>query len=240
VKDAFLILIVWIVTILLILGNIIVNPTSFITNGTILLGWLLFAIQLTWNQSEKFYMLVKRLWFHIKNPECVWNMEVTYHGDFDKRTFDTIDKVFLDKAKNKKIIPISHTRKIYNLDTLSFEVSLNENEGTLQMSLLDLEVTYRRSKRIIEEDIAILFEEINSKLKTDKSLYSLIIYFNDYNPYYGFFVRRMKAKDIQTFNVKFNVESDKVSIGKKQIEINTSTLQNLNTFSKNYLALSPR
>lgn len=239
-KSVYIVFLVWAITVLLIIVNIIVNPDSFIVNGTIILGWLLFALQLTWNQSEKFYLLLKRIWFNIKNPECIWNMEVTYNGHFNKETFNIIDKVFLDKTTNNRVIPISQTRKIYNIKTLSFEVSVNENEETLQISLQDLEVTYRRSKKLIEEDIANLFEELNSKLNTSKSLYSLVIHFNDFNPYYGFFIRRMKAKEIKSFNVKFNIENDKVSIGKKQIEINTTTLQKLNTFSKNYLALSPR
>lgn len=236
----YVVIAIWIISLILIIVNVIINPTSFFVNGTIILGWLLFAIQLTWNQSEKFYMTIKRCWFYMKNPECVWNMEIEYQGNFDRSTFDKLDSVFLNKGDNQRIIPISNTRKIYKLDTLSFEISLNEQNNTLHLSLQDLEVSYRRSRKIIEDELGKLLEEINNKIKADNTHYSLIINFNDFNPYYGFFIRRLSAKDIQFFNVKFNIENDKVSIGKKSMEINTTSLQKLTTFSKEYLALSPR
>ena len=239
-KSFIILMSIWGVVLALIIINLFTNPASFFVNGTIILGWFLFAIQLTWNQSERFYMFIKKLWFNMINPECVWNMEVSYQGDFDRDIFDVLDKTFLERGENQKIISVSNMRKIYKLDTLSFEISVDEYSSTIQLSLQDLEVSYRRSKKIIEEELGQLLEEINKKIKADNTHYSLIIQFNEFNPYYGFFIRRLNAKDIQTFNVKFNIESDKVSIGKKRIEINTTTLQKLTTFSKEYLTLSPR
>lgn len=55
-----------------------------------------------------------------------------------------------------------------------------------------------------------------------------------------FFIRRLNAEDINTFNVKFNIENDRVTINKNSIEVYTTSFQQLTIFSKQYLTLSPR
>ncbi|MFD2628820.1 hypothetical protein [Oceanobacillus kapialis] len=237
-KKILFFIIGWCIVVALVIMVIVQNPNSFFVNGTIILGWLLFLLQLTWNNSEYFYIKIKRYWFFLKNPDCIWNMQIEFEGDFDENTFDKIDHLFNKQNSNLRIINLSNSRKIYRSNTLSFEVTVRK--GLIQVHLEDLEVSFRRSRKIIDEEIGILLEEFSKILKEDNVNYYFNINFKEFNPYYGFFIRRLNAKNINTFNIKFNIESDKVTINKKSIEIYTKSLQKMNSFSKEYLSLSPR
>jgi hypothetical protein len=239
-KGLFAIILAWLTTIILVAVNIFKNPNAFFVNGTILLGWALFAAQLTWNKSEVFYLYIKRIWFFIKNPDCIWNMQVEYYGEFDRNTFRKIDQLMFDNSVNLKQISLSETRKLYKKDTLSFEISIDEYTGNIRFSIDDLEVSYRRSRNIIEKELGVLLEKLSKCIKEESSQYFLNVSFKEFNPYYGFFLRRLKAQDIQSFNVKFTIENNRIAVSKNSIEINTSSLQSLNRFSKEYLTLSPR
>lgn len=234
-----LLIFVWLISIILILVNIFLSPKSFIANGTILLGWILFAIQSSWNLSEFFYMFLKKIWFFLKNPDCNWNMVVEFNGNFTIDVFNKIDDVFSNQISNYKIISLSYTRKIYRLGSLSFEINL-ESDQKIILQMEDNEVSYRRSVNLVENELGVLFERLSKQIKEDTTDYYLNISFNDYNSYFGFFIRRLNAEDINTFNVKFNIENDRVTINKNSIEVYTTSFQQLTIFSKQYLTLSPR
>lgn len=229
--------VVWLIAITLIIFSLASNPNAIFVNGTIIIGWLLFALQLTWNQSEKFYMCVKNIWFQIKNPDCLWNMQVEFTGDFDEEVLNLIDQVF-SREEEVKIIPLSNVRKLYKVKTLTYEIVVSPNQVRLQVT--DLEVSFRRSKTIIQNEIGKLLESLTKALKEDKSDYYLTINFKEYNPYFGFFVRRLNANEINTFNVKLNVADERISINKTSIEFHTESLQSFRSFSEEYLSLSPR
>lgn len=228
----------WCVVIILISSVLITSSKSFFINGTVILGWLLFMLQFTWSYSEIFYMKIKRLWFFIKNPDCIWNMQVEYEGKFDENTIFKVTEVFEKQQGDFKLIVLSDIRSLYKIKSLSFEVTIED--GLVRIQLEDLEVSFRRSRKIIEDELSILLESFSKALKEDNSSYYFNVNFKEFNPYYGFFIRRLNAKKISTFNVKFNVDNNRVSINKQSIEIYTSSLQKLNQFSKEYLSLSPR
>lgn len=237
-KKYIIIVVAWIITTTLIVINLAKNPNAILVNGTIILGWLLFAFQLTWNQSERFYMAIKNIWFVIKNPDCIWNMQVEFKGGFDKDIFDKINEVFSTQSKDYKITTISNARRLYKVRTLTYEVVVGS--GQIRVQIQDLEVSFRRSKVIIQKEIGGLLESLSRVIKEDKCDYYLTIDFEDYNPYFGFFVRRLNANDITTFNVKFKIDDEKITINKKSIALHTESLQAFRNLSEEYLALSPR
>lgn len=239
-RKHILLLIGWLFVILLVSVTTISNPNSFFVNGTIICGWLLFIIQLTWNHSETFYMHIKSLWFYIKNPDCIWNMMVEYELKLNQHTFENVEAVFHELFSEVKITVISNIRRLYKLETINVEVSIDIKLNKIRLHIDNLEVSYRRSRNIIDKELGKLLEKLAYKLKIDNSDYYFNISFKEFNPYYGFFIRRLNAKDINSFNVIFNVEDEKVTINKESIEIHTTSLQKLNTISKEYLSLSPR
>lgn len=239
-KKKVLLIAGWIFVTLLIIFILAYNPNSLFVNGTIVFGWLLFILQITWNNSETLYIHLKKYWFLIKNPDCIWNMVVEFDGDFDEETFKILDNVINDYTDKIKITTISNVRRIYKLDTLSFELTIDKKERTLRLHIDNMEISFRRSRTIIDKELGILFEKISQSLRVINSEYYFNISFREFNPYYGFFIRRLNANDINSFNVTFNVEDQHVTINKKSMEIYTTSLQKLNVISKEYLSLSPR
>ncbi|MBO8169304.1 MAG: hypothetical protein H0Z35_09000 [Thermoanaerobacteraceae bacterium] len=232
-------LFLWIVSFVLILFYVVYKPEEFLIQGPLILGWVLFTLQFTYNNSEKFYLLIQRIVFNIKNPDCIWNMEVQMTGDFDREIFKKIDELFYSKDQNLKIYDISNTRKIYKLSTISFEISVKEDEGTINISVQDLEVSYRRAKNIIDKELAKIFENLQLSLKPDNNSFGLHVEFKGFNPYFGFFIRRLNASTISSFNITIKIEEDCVAVYKNSIDISTKSFQSLNNLSKDYLAFSP-
>src|SRR5690625_307246 len=168
-------------------------------------------------------MKLKQIWFFVKNPDCIWNMMVEFKGEYNEDSFEVIETIFLERFTNLKIISISKSRRLYRAGSLSFEVSIDDT-GALRFYLEELEVSFRRSRELISEELGELLERLSKILKEDGSEYYFNISFKDFNPYYGYFLRRLNAKEIKTFNVKFNVENNKVTLNKKSIEIYTNSL----------------
>lgn len=235
----FLLWTVWLVFVL-IFASVFISPKSFLVNGTTIVGWFLLAIQITYNSSEWFYLAVKRLWFNIKNPSCIWNMQAELHGNFERDMFSNLNKKLRDIGDDSyKIITISNTRRIYKVQALNLEIVLDEKESILHIYVHDLQVSFRDSKEIIDKKLSRIFETIQYVAKADKGSYGLNIMFKEYNPYFGFFVRRLNDKDVQGFNIKLKVSDDRVTVSSSGIEINSNKLNKLNELSKSYLALSP-
>lgn len=233
-----IVMVVWLISIGLLTYSLI-RTEQWILSGTTIIGWFLFSIQLTMSNSEKVYLFIKRIWFQLANPDCVWNMQVVYKGSFDRKIHEKIEKLLLQKNDKLRIKSLSNVRKIYTLGTVSFEVSIDEEEGTVVFSIQDMEVSYRRSKNLIAHELAKVFELLQMGLKPDFGKYGLIVEFKGYNPYFGFYVRRLNAKDVQGFNVTFKIDNDRVAVTKNCIEINTDSMQHLSILSKQYLTLSP-
>ncbi len=229
---------VWLVAFCLIVISFI-RSEQWLLNGTLTLGWVLFAIQMTVSHFEKVYLFLKRIWFEVSNPECIWSFQVTYNGEFNRDTLLLVEHFFLENQQDVTVTNISNIRKLFRMGTLSLEVYLDEELKILRFSIHDMEISYRRSKSFIEDRLASLFESLQLKLKPDSGAFDLTINFNDYNPYFGFYVRRLNAGEVQRFNVIFRIDNDRVSVGKNQIEINTQSLQHMRSLSKKYIVLSP-
>ncbi len=230
---------VWLATIILAL-IVLLNPLqSFWTNGATLLGWILLSIQLTYNKSEKFYMFIKRVWFNFKNPDCIWDMNVVFKGEFDRKIFYEIEKS-LNGNKEIKITQISNTRKLYRIGSISYEVFVNENNGELIMSVQKLQVSFRSSKRLIEQSIGKFLDNIRSIVKPIESEYGVTIEFSEFNPYYSLFLKRLKAEEIKDFSVVIKTDNNKVTVTNNVISLHSNDLWEMNSMSKKYLSLSPR
>jgi hypothetical protein len=231
---------VWVIALGLLVYSLFYTE-NWVFNGTVILGWLLFAIQLTMSHHEKAYLWVRSKWFQLMNPECLWNMTVVFNGSYDRTALDQVENA-LKGSRNlqpNKIETLSNLRKSYSIKSLRFEVAVDEQEGATYFSIHDMEVSFRRSRQLIETELAQLFEAMQMVLKPDSGQYGLNIEFKGYNPYFGFFVRRLNVEDIQRFHITFKVESDRVAVTKNSIEINTDSLQHLRILTTRYLTLSP-
>lgn len=237
-KKHFFILIVWIVFILILFGNIFYLPELFLINITTIAGWFLFAVQITINHSERMYLFIKRILFNIKNESCVWNIQAELNGNFDRTLFEKLDIEFSDIGNDSyRIIKISNVRRIYKLHTISIEIVLDTPE-ILHLYVHDMRVSFRDSKDIIDKNLANIFEKVQYVAKADSGEFGMHVLFGEYNPYFSFFIKRLNAKDIHQYNIKFSVEQDRIAVSNNGIEITADSFNKLNQLSKSYLALT--
>lgn len=238
IMKKFVLIFFWFIFLIVLVYYVIIEKHKFWENVPLIFGWMLFVSNLTYNNSEKFYLFLQRIWFNIFNPECIWNLTISYKGNYNRDILKKIESVIFHQNQNIKITKLSNTRKLYRLSTFMFEVFINEEDGDVHFFLNDLEVSYRRSKIIIEKELSTLFEKIKLKIKPDDEYFGLNIEFKGANPYFGFFVRRLNTSNVDSFNVIFKVDNDRVFISKESIKINADSFNRLTALSKNYLTLS--
>ncbi|MFY3790810.1 hypothetical protein ACOQFO_03730 [Ureibacillus sp. MALMAid1270] len=110
-------------------------------------------------------------------------MAIEFHREYDVSIFTKIERIFLN-SKNSKVQILSDSRRQFKNNTLSYDIVLNDDY--LRIELNDLEVSYRRSIRIIKDEIGKIIEEVNKELRPDSTEYYLNIRFKEGNPFYGF------------------------------------------------------
>ncbi|WP_459499868.1 hypothetical protein [Bacillus sp. C1] len=236
---------VWILFIGLCIFNFIVPPSSswvnFWTNGTIIIGWLLFAIQATYNNSNIFFLFIQRIKFHLSNKECLWNMRIYMMSNLSSEALEELDVKLREiySTNELKVRQISETRKDYKLGAIRFEVTWDEERKQFVFDIQDMEISYRGSKIIFEEKLDVIVNELKRVFQPYNERYSVRIEFKGNNPYFGLFLKKIDPTNID-FNASFYIQDNKVSIYKKQIEINSGTYDQLKNLAKSYLALSPK
>lgn len=227
---------------LLIIYGIIRNPVDYFSNGTIILGWVLFFIQTLWVTWENFYLFVKNIWFKLRNPDCSWDFS------FDLKNIDLdADEIFLNienVLNNKKktffqISKLSNNRKIYSWGVYTITVTI-EYDSSVRFEFNTFEVSYRRTSNVITEDLRPALEEIQRKLKTGEIEYFLNINFQGENPYFGVYLRKIDETKIETFKVKFKINDNKVIVYQDKLSISTNSLMELQEIVNKYLMLSPK
>lgn len=231
-----------IVVIFLIVVGIFRNPSDYIANGTIILGWLVFAIQTFWITSENFYLFFKNIWYKMKNPDCSWDLVIELNEVNNQpidEIFGKIEKILVAKKMNNfKIIPLSNVRKMYIFGTFTITVVIDGNN--IRFGFNSFEVSYRRSSEIISQELSHIFEDIQRELNSGKTLCYLDIFFSGENPYYGVYIRKLDAKNIERFTVEFKVNNQQIIINKEKISIRTNSFIKLQEITKKYLTLSPK
>ncbi|MGN4807854.1 hypothetical protein ACTFSP_09625 [Bacillus cereus group sp. MYBK108-2] len=244
-KRYIIIISVWLMTIGLIILNFITPPSkswvNFWTNGTIILGWILLAIQTTYNNLDIFFMFVKRMKFQIQNPDCVWNMRMYMMTNASGNLLDELDLKLAQiyTADQLKIRQISMVRRDYKLGAIRFEVNYNEDKKEFIFDIQDMEVSYRGSKRIFDDKLDILINDLRRVFQPYNERYHVGIEFKELNPYFGLFLKKLDSKNIDGFNVSFHMKDSQINVYKKQIEISSGNYENLKSTAKSYLALSP-
>lgn len=238
-KMVFLI-ILWLFIIFLIVANISINfDHPFVVNGTIILGWLLFAIQSTYRYSNRFYLFCNKILNKFSRKNHVWTMRVDYYGEFDEDIFGKLPNIF-NSHKNSKVIDVSNTRKLYRDGSIEFEVTLRQNNKALSFSINDLEVNYKRSRYLIEKELAYYFEKIITTLNGsfEKGKYSLLIRFEGENPYCSMYFNEQNINKIRYFKINLTDDESAVTIYKDYLELNSDNLHRLNNLAKKYLLFS--
>lgn len=237
---------VWLITITLIILNFVAPPSkswvNIWTNGTIILGWILFAIQLTYTNSNMFYLFIQRFLFSFFSKECLWSMRIYMLSNISVEELDIFDGKLrnLYSPDELRIREISDTRRDYKVGSLRFEVTYDEDKKQFVFDIQDMEITYKETINIFEGKLDIIVNELKRVFQPYNDRYSVRVGLKKNNPYIGLFLKRIDPEKINSFNVKFNNKESQISIYKQYIEINSGSYDQLKIAAKSYLAFSPK
>lgn len=212
----------------------------FWVNGTMLLGWILFAFQMLYSRGDKLYWFVQKLKYSIINPDTQWDLTVRYFGPKVDATVIPAVQLALSKAAvfDRAVVRnISKQRIEIKADELTMEVYVEDQ--SLQVMFTKIPVTFRGSNRTIDKRITPALEELEACLAIEKKSYWLTVYFGAMNPYFGLYIRRLGQQNVTDMNIRINNNGlDQLEISKQKLTISTATLNELGETAKKYLTLS--
>lgn len=161
-------------------------------------------------------------------------------GDFNPQDVERFARELAATPNAKtRIIDVSKERVLIHyagLFTIEFLVSppdaidyaSNVDYGTLSVSSLDQQVSYRRSTVMVEDTLIPFIEKLQRAFPSSAALYSLRVRFEGVNPFFGLYVQQMRKELITSFQFEFHLPSadrrEYVRVGKDQLVIVSSSL----------------
>lgn len=227
--NKILLIAIWLMVAMVVVFTI-KAPDQFFSNGTTIIGWILFAIQLTYNKSTVLQKKIKRMWLTFLNKENIWNIGVRWHTLYTNvEVLDNLDQTLFNEFANKtiKVQQLSKVRRNYRVGTIIFDVNIKQDEGKVIVDFFDLEVGYRRTNQLLDRDILQIIEKMKLLFKPDQEFYSARVTFGSKNPYIDFLFRKDSEDKVEKFQVKSNNGKSNIVINKNNIEINSRTYNDL-------------
>jgi hypothetical protein len=202
-------------------------------------GWLAFLIRFFYQRWEKFYLLVQRIRFLLLNPQTNWDMTIRYSGEFSNSVFQELIKLVSEKDTSQKVHLFSPNQIEVRMQSMILQM-FYESPKEIEVQILNYPVTYEKALDTLTSKLSPLLEQIGDHISAKTKTYFLTINFEEKNPYYGILISKLSEKEILNFNVVFKVEDCKVDVYKNKLILQTNSIGELHTLTKNYLALSPR
>jgi len=212
----------------------------FWINGTMLLGWVLFVVQMLYNRGDRLYWFIQKAKYSVINPDTQWDLTVSYTSpQIDTTVIPAVQKALTKAAivDRPTIRSISKQRFEIRADELTIEVYVEDQ--SLHVMFTKIPVSFRGSNRTIDHRITPVLEELEACLLIEKKSYWLTVYFGDMNPYFGLYIQRLGQQSVSEMNIRVKTnELDQIEISKQKLTISTATLNELGATAKKYLTLS--
>lgn len=191
-------------------------------------------------KTPALYFAWTRLKYRVSNVPTTWNLGVRLNGDFSSHAVEHFARQLAsDATLQTRILEVSSERVLihYNrLFTIEFLLSPPDpfdpptagEFGTLNVSVLDQQVSYRRSTSMMEDLLIPFIERLQAAFPTPTVLYSLRVRFEDVNPFFGLYVQQLRKELITDFRFEFHLPSalprEYVRVGKDQLVIVSASL----------------
>lgn len=213
--------------------------------ATLIYSVLYTLITYYYAKNENFYLFIhKYVFFWFKNYNSRWK--------FENRLI-CISPLKLDDIKSKVLLSFKEIEHSITKDLRSHLTIIVDDEIKFQFDIIDddegLNLEFRTSKFTVpwnqyEERISFfinLFNDIAIRLKPQKPMYQISLYFEEKNPYFGFFIRYLPYNMVTDFNCQFaspRSDSTFVKASKDRITIDSSNTEFLRKSAFNYLTLN--
>lgn len=213
--------------------------------------WILTILYQRW---DWLYFQVNRWSMWLRNKEVVWSLRVEW-GGYDvsqpvvQQAFDTLVGRFPNAIVRRREpfdtsveLPGYTVHLSERYEPPQFGIGELDSGRVLSLAVSELIVPFRASHRILEQQLLPLLELIRTTLIPQDEKYSLKVRFGEHNPYFGFYLQRIRLPQIVTFQCEFideRADGDRISVGKDQLTIVSQSLMAMGTLARKYLALAP-
>ena len=231
------------------------NIGTIIEIGIATSSWILFILQSYYFRSERFYLWVNRILLkYFKKTYTDWQLKIRYDIEEDNKFNESPIEKIKDFFKKDSIGSVPYKirfgqalediieifideKKVFILE---YEINQKENKSSLWLKSLKYEVVSWEYDKEIHEVIDFL-ERFEKELKIkEEPYYEIIITFKNNNPYYGFLVRHLPARKLQSFNLSFELPYDDGTVifaEKDNVRIDSNRLSMLHDTVLRYLRL---
>lgn len=200
-------------------------------------GYVIAGVKILYEQWDKFYLLIQKVKCSLFGLDTLWSMTVKYESNSSNK-IEQVKDILLSSGMTELKIQVI-TSNIIEVRTQGLNIQFIDDD-MLEVHIFDMPVTYNRADDLITKTISPLFESIENRLTILNKHYFLAVKFPETNPFLGFYMKKIASKDLLKFDITFNIDNNRVEVCKDRIIVNTTSITELASISKNVLGLSPR
>ncbi|WP_077318148.1 hypothetical protein [Virgibacillus proomii] len=194
----------------------------------------------------------------LQNKQVAWSITSNYKGEtISIDTFNTLKTFLKDLGVNNFLIKENDSDIYLSVDGITFHCSyrayLNDDVysdadtiGEIIFYIPEYHAPYVEANVLLEERLIPILNELKSKMGDCTESFNFEIYFKDYHPYLGLYLKDIKRTKDFSFNFSYKeepsskgIEDDAtVTVSKDRLSLKTKTLYTLNRLIQKHLFLS--
>jgi len=174
-------------------------------------------------QSPRLYLRWSRFRYWLLNKETTWDLSLQFRGAFDAERVDQfVHRLALERPGETEVKQAGPTRFILRYRRLfTVELSLgpgyealaglyeqpagNADYTTLDVVVYEQQVSYRRSRRVLEDLLIPFAEQLKDEFTPQSASFSLRVRFDRGNPFFGLYLEHLRPDLVNEFHIEFQL-----------------------------------
>jgi len=196
-------------------------------------------------QSPRLYLLWSRIKYWILNKETTWDLSLQFRGAFDTERLERfVHRLALEHMGETEVLQATATRfliRYRRLFTVEFALGPgydalarpgDEAGGdltTLDITVYEQQVSYRRSRRILEDVLIPFAEQLKEELTPQSASFSLRVRFDRGNPFFGLYLDQLRPDLVNEFRFEFQLpagrQGEYVRVNKDDMVVSAKSVE---------------
>jgi hypothetical protein len=217
----------------------------------VLPAWSFSLFTILYDWWDKFHFWVSRISIYLRNKDVDWELRAEYQGFESDGKLDDIMHYLAKESPKSEYIVNEESQKLIRMENFPLRlrissepfssVSSDVSANFLSVDTMPMNHTFRRAQKLVEH-LSHLLEHISSMLDATEQKYEIKIRFSDVNPYFGFYIQRVKQPSVTRFDCELSEQvggfRHTVIISEKEIIIVTNSISSLLILARDYLSLA--
>ncbi len=203
-------------------------------------------------QSPRLYLSWSRFKYALLNKETTWDLSLQFRGRFDRDHVEKfVHRIALENVGETEVLDSSDTRFLIRYRRL-FTIELQLGPGdealagithadarfaTLDVTVYEQQVSYRRSRRVLENLLIPFVEQVKGEFAPESVSFSLRVRFDGNNPFFGLYLQQLRPDLVSEFQFEFQLPASRageyVRVNKDDMVVSAVTVE---SFRKAVLA----